>query len=232
MIGNNGRRVVAFNQSVNRFRAARGRILRARIAALSRSLGRDVVVLDVGGRPDYWANVGFDGIGRIELLNTEAEEFDTPVPADAPPGIFARRIGDARDLSEFPDKSVDLVHSNSVIEHVGGWDDILAASREMMRVGRAGWVQTPAREFPVEPHFHLPLVHWVSPRWAARMLALSPIRAFRAGDLATRRRHVEQIHLLTRAEVERAFRGSAIHVERLVVPKSYSAWWMPGDAEG
>ena len=70
--------------------------------------------------------------------------------------IFVRKVGDARNLSEYADGSVDLVHSNSVIEHVGGWADMRAMADEMMRIGRSGWMQTPAWEFPVEPHFRAP----------------------------------------------------------------------------
>ena len=43
--------------TVNRFRKARGGILRAQIARLADHLGRDIRILDVGGRPDYWRNV-------------------------------------------------------------------------------------------------------------------------------------------------------------------------------
>ena len=75
-----------------------------------------------------------------------------------------RKVGDACDLAGYPDRSVDLVHSNSVIEHVGGWPRMAAMAGELMRVARAGWVQTPAWEFPIEPHFHAPLVH----RFASR----------------------------------------------------------------
>ncbi len=98
----------------NRFRAARGRILHDQIANLAKHLGRSIVILDVGGCADYWSNVGFDNIAAIRLLNNDENDF-----GEASRDLFTCEFGDARNLSNYADKSVDLVHSNSVIEHVG-----------------------------------------------------------------------------------------------------------------
>jgi len=46
------------------FRKRRGRLLAEQIRALSGKLGRPLQILDVGGRRDYWDNVGFNGIAR------------------------------------------------------------------------------------------------------------------------------------------------------------------------
>lgn len=214
--------------AVNRFRAARGRILRAKIDALVRHLDREIEVLDVGGHPDYWGNVGLDGIARITLLNIDPGEL---VPdSDAGGTVFARRLGDARDLEAHEDGSVDLVHSNSVIEHVGGWDDMARMAGELMRVGRAGWVQTPAVSFPIEPHFRTLAMHWFGRSFQARMMGLSFDRRHRNTDLAERRRRVERINLLGRREVETLFPGHGIHVERVIIAKSYTVHWMPEGA--
>ena len=68
--------------------------------------------------------------------------------------------GDACALP-FPDGSFDVVHSNAVIEHVGGRDRQEALVREALRVGRRVFVTTPNRWFPIEVHTKLPLVHWL-----------------------------------------------------------------------
>lgn len=213
--------------TVNWFRKRRGRLLRRQIEALADHLGRDIVVLDVGGRPDYWANIGLERIGGISLLNYHQDELDRPLPGNAPAGIFTRGVGDARDLRDFADTSVDLVHSNSVIEHVGGWGDMHAMAGELMRVGRSGWVQTPAWEFPIEPHFRAPFLHWFGEPLRARLLSLSMEKHYRLLPLAKRRRRVESINLLSRREVAELFPGCAIFTERLVLAKSYTARWMP-----
>jgi ubiquinone/menaquinone biosynthesis C-methylase UbiE len=68
--------------------------------------------------------------------------------------------GDARAIP-LPDKSVDWVFSNAVIEHVGDEADQLAMAAEIGRVARKGFfVSTPNRWFPLDPHTYLPLVHY------------------------------------------------------------------------
>jgi hypothetical protein len=218
---------IASYETVNGFRARRGRVLRALIEALARDLGRDIHILDVGGRPDYWTNVGIENVSRIDLLNLEPSELQREVPPGLRRDAFVPKIGDACALTEYADASVDLVHSNSVIEHVGCWDRMAAMAHELMRVGRAGWVQTPAWSFPIEPHFRVPFMHWLGRPLQARMMSLSVVRANRALDLQERRRRVDGINLLTRGEVEALFPGRPIHVERLVLAKSYSVYWGP-----
>lgn len=214
--------------TVNRFRAARGRVLRRLIETLAKRLHRDIVILDVGGRPDYWENVGTGSIARIDMLNLSRAEFGRGIPAGFPRNLFTFGIGDARDLSGIADKSIDLVHANSVIEHVGGWTDMAAMARELQRVGRAGWVQTPAWSFPIEPHFRAPFMHWFGRSLQARLMGLSADAGLRRSSLEDRRRLIEGINLLSRREVGALFPGATIHVERLILAKSYSVYWLPG----
>ena len=75
--------------------------------------------------------------------------------------------GDGRALP-FRDEAFDVVFSNSVIEHVGDAASQRRFAREVARVGRAYWVQTPNRWFPVEQHLLTPLVHWLPKSWQRR----------------------------------------------------------------
>lgn len=208
--------------TINRFRTARGRILREQIKRLSNRLQRPVIILDVGGRPDYWENVGDDHIGQIRLLNIDEDEFNRAGMSN----LFVSEIGDARNLKNYADKSVDLVHSNSVIEHVGTWSDMSAMASELLRVGRSGWVQTPAWEFPIEPHFRLPFLHWFAPPIRRALLRAS--RDYGSSDIKCRRYHVDRINLLSHGEVKALFPNCEIYIERLIFAKSYSARWGPG----
>ena len=80
--------------------------------------------------------------------------------------------GDACALP-FEDSAFDIVHSNAVIEHVGGRNRQEAFVREAVRVGRRVFLTTPNRWFPIELHTRLPLVHWLPERAAGRAYDLA-----------------------------------------------------------
>lgn len=197
-----------------------GRLLRRRLDALRRRTGRDLRILDLGGRPDYWERVGVEGIERIVLLHGGAAGVET-APAPDP---FERRIGDLRDLRNYRDQSFDLVHSDSAIEHLGLWEDMCRMAGECVRVGVAGWIRTPAFEFPVEPHYRLPFIHWFAQPLRRAALRLS--RSYGALAIRERRSHVDRINLLSGDEVRALFPNARIRVERfLLLPRSYIARW-------
>ncbi len=211
--------------TVNRFRSARGRVLRKHIEKLSDRLGRPIEVLDVGGRAEYWDNVGLDQIKHITLMNYDPAELERTVPDEK---MFTKVVGDARDLSDHADQSFDLVHSNSVIEHVGMWRDMAAMAQEVVRVGRAGWIQTPAWEFPIEPHFRAPFMHWFGKPAQRAMFSLSFEKRLRKFPMALRRQTLDGVNLLSHREVRELFKGQKIYIERVaLLPKSYSVHWLP-----
>jgi hypothetical protein len=76
------------------------------------------------------------------------------------PGAFV--MADVLDGLPFEDNAFDLAYCSSVIEHVAA-QDRGAFARELRRVARGWFVQTPAFSFPVEPHALLPIAHWLPP---------------------------------------------------------------------
>lgn len=135
-----------------RYRRRRFELFRSLIDRLP----RPVNVLDVGGTEAFWRMVGFDGDPgvRITTLNIEPPQKSTL------PNLTALQ-GDARDMPQFADGSFEVVFSNSVIEHVGGRENQRRVAREILRVGRAYFVQTPNRHFPIEPHFLFPFFQYL-----------------------------------------------------------------------
>jgi ubiquinone/menaquinone biosynthesis C-methylase UbiE len=132
--------------------------------------------------------------------------------------------GDARDLSRFADSSFDLVVCNSVIEHVGSWADMVAASSEARRVGRRGWIQVPAFEFPIEQHFLLPFVHWFADPIQVKALALLH-REIKKWSLRDQYMSVHHVRPLTRTQLKNLFPGTAIQSEWVIFPKCHIATW-------
>ena len=115
----------------------------------------DTRVLDIGGTPENWALVPV--MPRLVLLNMPRARADLE-------GAAQWVAGDGCSLP-FRDGAFDVVFSNSVIEHVGDAFRQERFAREVARVGRAYWVQTPNRWFPVEQHLLTPLVHWLPKAW-------------------------------------------------------------------
>lgn len=207
--------------TISSFRQKRGKILAEKIKALADKKQQPITILDVGGRRDYWENVGFAGVGQIVLLNIDPSDLGRATPR---PEIFVDKIGDARKLDGIADQAFDLYHSNSVIEHVGSWTDMNDMAREARRVAPAGWVQTPAWEFPIEPHFRLPFIHWFATPLRASMLWFA--RGYGRQDYFSRREHAERINLLSKSEIELLFPSCQVRAERfLLLAKSYIIHW-------
>jgi len=103
------------------------------------------------------------GCGRIGLRRHEPDHDITGVDVmQRPdyPGPFV--CADATQGLPFADGEFDLAYCSSVIEHIPR--ELRAAfARELRRVARGWYVQTPAFSFPVEPHALLPAAHWLPP---------------------------------------------------------------------
>lgn len=122
-----------------------------------------VNILDVGGRQTYWMSLTGTFLNDHNVIVTILN-----LPSDLQgqdDETFKHVTGDACNMPEFGQNEFDIVHSNSVIEHVGNWNKIKDFAREVSRVGPNLFVQTPYFWFPIEPHFIKLLYHWLPRPW-------------------------------------------------------------------
>jgi hypothetical protein len=182
--------------------------------------GKATRILDVGGLPRAWQ--GVDVKSEITILNIE--------PLDAFEGSFLQpnhiaMVGDGTRLP-FAGKSFDVVYSNSVIEHLGTWERQQAFAAEARRVGKGYWIQTPGKEFPIEPHYFGPFVHWFPKRVQKQLLRNCTLWGLLGRPTeAILDEVLAELRLLRFAEFRRLFDGAQFFIERLIgIPKSYTAF--------
>ncbi|WP_069470209.1 methyltransferase domain-containing protein [Candidatus Marithrix sp. Canyon 246] len=141
-------------------RAKRIAPLREMIKKIYKKYGK-VSIIDVGGTKVYWNFIGEQFLNeknvKITLVNLPGTFIN---PKDDK--IFIYIEADACDLSQFNDNSFNIAHSNSVIEHVGSWEQMQQCAKEIRRVGENYFVQAPYFWFPIEPHYMVPFIHWFS----------------------------------------------------------------------
>lgn len=173
-------------------------------------------ILDVGGGQFNWQFIKANP--KVLILNIEKPiDFKNTQQ-------FEFVQGDATNL-EYPDKSFDIVYSNSVIEHLFSKENQVKMAKEIMRVGKKFYIQTPAKEFFVEPHLITPFIHWLPLKLQKKLM-----RNFTIWGLITRPSHeyidnfLKERRLLTKKSFGELFPNCEIKVERfLLMPKSYIA---------
>jgi ubiquinone/menaquinone biosynthesis C-methylase UbiE len=188
--------------------------------------GAELEVLDIGGSVNFWLTLAETARAKckISVVNLPGD-FDGSVPDDrALEDLITHLTGDARNLSQFEDGAFDLIICNSVIEHVGSWTDMEAAAKEARRIGKRGWVQVPAFEFPLEQHFILPLVHWFAEPIQIKLLATLH-NDFKSRSFHDQQMSVHHVRPLTRRQLSRLFPKAEVFSEWLICPKSHIAIW-------
>jgi hypothetical protein len=194
----------------NRFRETRFARFLGIVDAVIAEKGR-CRILDAGGTGPYWMAFRDLWEGRpveITLVNLNPEPTDDR--------RFRQLHGDCRDMSMFSDNAFDLVHSNSVIEHVGRWKDMRAMAREVHRLAPRCFVQTPNYWFPLEPHFRVPFFHWLPEPMRIALVRRRACGAFpRAESYDDAKRFIEDAILLDAADMAALFPDAVIERERV-----------------
>lgn len=200
-------------------RRKRFELFRELFESLLENRTQPIKILDVGGRSTTWERAGFTKYNssqvQITIINCE--------PVSSEHAHIKTVSGDARSMPEYKDGEFDIVFSNSVIEHVGHFEDQERMAQEVRRVGQRYFVQTPNLFFPVEPHFLFPLFQFL-PLWFKTIL----IQNFNLGwrPRTTNRQAAKElalsVQLLSKNQLVRLFPGSKVHAEKFFgLNKSY-----------
>jgi hypothetical protein len=195
------------NSLSNRMRNRRFAFFESLIANFERPLR----IIDIGGTSAFWENRGWANQEGVEILLINLSEEEPKYP-----NIVSRK-GDATNLAEYGDLSFDVAFSNSVIEHLFTYENQRAMAREVQRVARAHWVQTPNYWFPIEPHFQLPAWQWLPE--SVRVSILQKRRCGRRGphpDPEKARESIREVRLMTKKELRVCFPASTIYAEKFM----------------
>ncbi len=198
------------------FRRGRSRILRDHCPDLKHKR-----VCDLGGSRHFWETMPSDLVPDDLVLLNIADDGQSRSHT----GRFDKldlRFYDGQHIP-YPDGHFDVLICNSVIEHVP-LSQRHQLCREIQRVSRTYFVQTPALAFPIEPHFVVPAAHWL-PRSIGRKLV--PFGIWALLNRPTRAKmdsYFDEVHLLSYRQLAELLPGATIESERLFgFVKSYVA---------
>ncbi len=185
---------------MNRFR-------KKRFELFFKTLGIDkhTHILDAGGHPKNWRELGF--LGRVTCVSLR-ESIKEGFYGN---GNIEYKLMDVSSLP-YADKSFEVVYSNSLLEHVGQKNQMKAVN-EIKRVGKKIWVQVPYRHFPIEPHFIFPFFYYY-PLFMRKLIAeyWTPIFKKKNPYLS----EVETIWLPDKKEFKKLFHAETVISERFL----------------
>ncbi|WP_114751639.1 class I SAM-dependent methyltransferase [Pleomorphovibrio marinus] len=169
-----------------------------------------IKVLDVGGTEAFWKDkkIFKNREVHITLLNLSAEKVSRP-------NIKSLK-GDATDLSIFGNKSFDLVFSNSVIEHLHNFENQKKMAKEILRVGKHYYVQSPNKYFFMEPHYALPLFQFVPIPIRRFVLTKTKLSRMQKWEPAFAEAYLTEIRLLSYSEMKQLFPEANIYYEKFL----------------
>ncbi len=190
-----------------KFRRRRFALFRGLVARLERTIR----IVDVGGEQEFWEEMGFAEEQDVEIVLANVKRLSVDRPN------FKFVLCDARNLSAFGDGEFDIAFSNSVIEHLGDYAQQRRMAKEMIRIGRRCFLQTPNRYFPLEPHFLVPFFQFLPVRVRAHILTQVGLGWHdREPDRRRAEEVVKSIRLLTFSELRVLFPDAQIWRERIL----------------
>lgn len=167
-------------------------------------------ILDVGGKIYFWKQMGFVNKENVKITILNLEKEESPYPN------IECVVGNGCNMSEYDDNSFDIVSSNSVIEHVGTYQNQQNMAKEIQRVAKSFFLQTPNYRFPFEPHFLTFGFQFLPVKTRAFLLRRFNLGWYsKVNDYNRSIELVKGIRLLRKRELEDLFPGATIIEEKI-----------------
>ena len=180
------------------------------LVELITGLDRPLEILDVGGTQAHWSKVDYQTLGDVKFILYNI----LPLTTATPPFCFVE--GDGRDLSRYGDRKFELVYSNSVINMLGNYNDQERMAKEIRRVGKRYFVQTPNHAFPLDWRTMVPCFHFLPKKFQAWCLRQFPVGIHkRVPDREKSLRVVNTVRDLRYEELRALFPGATVARERV-----------------
>lgn len=204
---------------VNKLRRKRFQLLQKSIENLVHP-DKKFSVIDLGGDVNYWQQLNWQ-LPNVQttLLNLYENKINDDLKSN-----FISIQGNALE-APFDSKSFDLVFSNSVIEHVGSYENQEKFANEVRRLSDKYIVQTPSLWFPLEPHSLIPLFQFIPHSIRALLIMVFNINYFPKAKSYKEALNTSKTTLMfTKKRFKKLFPEADIQVEKLFgIPKSFTA---------
>jgi ubiquinone/menaquinone biosynthesis C-methylase UbiE len=181
-----------------------------RFAFFLNKMNKPLTVLDVGGKINFWENRGLAGNKNYEITIVNIEKEKSKY------SNIKTSIGNAVDLSQFNNNTFDVVHSNSVIEHLYNFENQKKMASEIIRVGQKHIVQTPNKNFFIEPHYLLPFFQYIPDKLKYLILTKTKLSRLKKWDENFAKQYIKEIRLLSLKEMKVLFPNSKIYFEKFI----------------
>ena len=171
---------------------------------------KPITILDIGGKINFWENRDLAGNlnYKITIVNIEKEKSNYQ--------NINFEIGNATNLSQFANKSFDIVHSNSVIEHLYNFNNQSKMASEIIRVGQKHIVQTPNKYFFLEPHYLIPFFQFFPDKLKYLTLTKTKLSRLKKWNKKFAKQYIKEIRLLSLKEMKILFPDSKIYYEKFL----------------
>jgi hypothetical protein len=165
-------------------------------------------VIDLGGSLSTWER------SPVRVKHVHVVNVSEP-PAEVPDWAEVDKADACALPPEIANRRYDLVFSNSVIEHVGGYWRRRRFAEAVRSLSDRHWVQTPYRYFPIEPHWNFPGMQFLPLSMRGLIARTWPLSYTRGRPAASVLQTVLWTELIDRTEMRAHFPDSELRAERM-----------------